>query len=190
MTQVTTNRQFPGMGDNGIEFFISEKETKFIQHGSVLPFSKLPISTLKILEETILQDPQVSHALLQMHPVSKLKRVEQFARCRFGGLDFVGDIVDGKLQEGEYHECPKRGSCKSEGILCKLPVYNGQTLSSLDVQLMQQLSTSKTIDAIIYEMDLRPGTFHKLHNILYSKLGVQTRQAVTKIAYLLNLIQL
>jgi DNA-binding CsgD family transcriptional regulator len=190
MTQVSTNRQFPGMGDSGIEFFISEKETKFIQHGQVLPFAELPIATVNLLQEAIRQDPQVNAELRDMHPSSPVNRIEQFARCRFGGLDFVGDIVDEKLQEGEYHDCPKRGNCKSNGILCKLPSYNGQTLSTLDVQLMQQLSTSKTIEAIIYEMDIRPGTFHKIHNILYSKLGVQTRQEVTKIAYLLNLIQL
>jgi DNA-binding CsgD family transcriptional regulator len=190
MTQVATNRQFPGMGDSAIEFFISEKETKFIQHGKVLPFSQIPLATIKLLDEAIHADININLELHDMHPVSNLKRIEQFARCRFGGLDFVGDIVDGKLQEGEYHECPNRVSCKSNGILCKLPDYNGVKLSSLDIRLIQQLSTSKTIEAIIYEMDLRPGTFHKIHNILYSKLGVQTRQEVTKIAYLLNLIQL
>ena len=190
MTQIATNRQFPGMGDSAIEFFISEKETKFIQHGKVLPFSQIPFATIKLLDEAIHADINLNLELHDMHPTSNLKRIEQFARCRFGGLDFVGDIVDGKLQEGEYHECPNRGNCKSNGILCKLPSYNGQNLSTLDVQLIQQLSTSKTIETIIYEMDLRPGTFHKIHNILYSKLGVQTRQEVTKIAYLLNLIQL
>jgi DNA-binding CsgD family transcriptional regulator len=190
MTQVATNRQFPGMGDSAIEFFISDKETKFIQHGKVLPFSEIPFATIKLLDEAIHADININLELHDMHPISKLKRIEQFARCRFGGLDFVGDIINGKLQEGEYHECPKRGNCKSEGILCKLPDYNGEKLSSLEIKLMQQLSTSKTIEAIIYEMDLRPGTFHKIHNILYSKLGVQTRQEVTKIAYLLNLIQL
>lgn len=190
MTQLATNRQFPGMGDSAIEFFISEKETKFIQHGKVLPFSQIPFATIKLLDEAIHADININLELHDMHPVSNLKRIEQFARCRFGGLDFVGDIIDGQLQEGEYHECPKRGNCKSEGILCKLPDYNGEKLSSLDIKLIQLLSTSKTIEAIIYEMDLRPGTFHKIHNILYNKLAVQTRQEVTKIAYLLNLIQL
>lgn len=190
MTQLTTNRQFPGMGDSAIEFFISEKETKFIQHGKVLPFSQTPFNVIKLLDEAIHADININFELHDMHPNSNLKRIEQFARCRFGGLDFVGDIKDNQLQEGEYHECSKRGNCKSEGILCKLPSYNGEKLSSQDIKLIQLLSTSKTIELIIYEMELRPGTFHKIHNILYSKLGVQTRQEVTKIAYLLNLIQL
>lgn len=190
MTQVATNRQFPGMGDSGIEFFISDKETKMIQHGVVLPFSEIPFATIKILEEAIKADININTELHDMHPISKLKRIEQFARCRFGGLDFVADIQDGKLQEGEYHDCPKRGNCASEGILCKLPSYNGRKLSYQDIQLMQLLSTAKTNDVIAGEMHLPMGSFHKAHHILYDKLGVQTKQEVTKIAYLLNLIQL
>lgn len=190
MTQLQSNRQFPGMGDSSIEFFISDKETKMIQHGKILPFSKIPFATLKLLEETIQADATVNLELHDMHPTSKLKRIEQFARCRFGGLDFVGDIKDGQLQDGEYHDCPKRGNCKSEGILCKLPSYNGQKLSSQDVYLMQHLSTPKTNDVIADEMNLPMGSFHKAHRQLYDKLGIQTKQENTRIAFSLNLIQL
>lgn len=190
MTQLATNRQFPGMGCNAIEFFISDKETKIIQHGKVLPFSEIPFATLKMLEQTIQADINIKLELHDMHPTSRLKRIEQFARCRFGGLDFVGDIIDGQLQEGEYHSCPNRGNCASEGILCKLPSHNGQKLSSQNIQLMQLLSTSFTNENIAEKMSLPMGSFHKAHRLLYEKLGVQTKQEVTKIAYLLNLIQL
>ena len=190
MTQFTTNRQFPGMGDSGIEFFISDKETKMIQHGKVLPFSEIPFATLKMLDEAIHADININLELHDMHPTSNLKRIEQFARCRFGGLDFVGDIIDGQLQEGEYHDCPLHGNCKSEGILCKLPSYNGQKLSSQDVHLMQLLSTPKTNDVIADEMHLPMGSFHKAHRQLYDKLGIQTKQENTRIAFSLNLIRL
>lgn len=190
MTQLATNRQFPGMGDSSIEFFILDKETKIIHLGKVLPFSDIPFATIKMLDEAIHADININLELHDMHPTSNLKRIEQFARCRFGGLDFVGDIVDGKLQEGEYHDCPKRGNCASEGILCKLPSYNGQKLSSKDIHLMQLLSTPITNDLIAAEMHLPMGSFHKAHRQLYDKLGVQTKQEVTRIAYLLNLIQL
>lgn len=190
MTQVETNRQFPGMGDSSIEFFISDKKTKMIQHGKVLPFSEVPFAIIKLLDQAIHEDININLELHDMHPTSKLKRIEQFARCRFGGLDFVGDIKDGQLQEGEYHGCPNHGNCKSEGILCKLPSYNGVKLSPKDIHLMQLLSTAKTNDNIAYEMNLPMGSFHKAHRLLYEKLGVQTKQEVTRIAYLLNLIQL
>jgi len=190
MTQFATNRQSPRMEDSAIEFFISDKETKIIQHGKVLPFSELSFNFLKLLEETICKDIMVNLELHDMHPISKLKRIEQFARCRFGGLDFLCDTIDGKLPDGNYHECPNRGTCKSEGILCKLPSYNGQQLSSQDILLIKQLSTSKTNHVIASEMNLPMGSFHKAHRILYNKLGIQTKQEATRIGYLLNLIQL
>ena len=178
------------MGDSSIEFFILEKETKIIHLGKVLPFSDIPFATIKMLDAAIHADININLELHDMHPSSKLKRIEQFARCRFGGLDFVGDIIDGKLQEGEYHDCPQRSTCKSDGILCKLPSHNGQKLSYQDIRLMQLLSTALTNDIIAEEMKLPWGSFHKAHRLLYDKLGVQTKQEVTKIAYLLNLIQL
>jgi len=190
MTQLATNRQFPGMGDSSIEFFISDKETKIIQNGKVLPFSDIPFATIKMLDEAIHADININLELHDMHPTSKLKRIEQFARCRFGGLDFVGDIIDGKLQEGEYHDCPNHGNCKSEGILCKLPAYNGLKLSAQDIQLMQLLTTPLTNDVIASEMNLPMGSFHKAHRQLYDKLGIQTKQENTRIAISLNLIQL
>lgn len=190
MTTPISNRTFPGMGDTAVEFFVSGKETKFIKEGKVLPFSQIPVSILKILQQAIQSDLPVHLELFGMHPKSNLKRIKQFARCRFGGLDFVGDIQDGKLQEGEFWACPLHGNCKSEGILCRLPSYNGQRLSSLDIKLMQLLSSSKTNEHIAFEMELPMGSFHKAHRLLYDKLGVQTKQEVTKIAYLLNLIQL
>lgn len=190
MTQTKANRLLPGMGDSSIEFFVSEdSETKIIQKGKVLPFSKITIATMKILEEAIRADENINRELRDMHPASPLKRVEQFARCRFGGLDFVGDIKEGQLQNGEYHDCALRGHCKSEGILCKLPSYNGKELSSQDIHLMQLLSTPLTNDLIADEMKLPMGSFHKAHRQLYDKLAIQTKQEITRIAFSLNLIQ-
>jgi hypothetical protein len=192
MTQQAANntRMYPGMGDSSTEFFISDNETKIIQNGKVLPFSKISFATIKILDEAIHADININLELHDMHPVSNLKRIEQFARCRFGGLDFVGDIKDGQLQEGEYWACPNHGNCKSEGILCKLPSYNGQRLTSRDIQLMQLLSTPKKNEVIADEMNLPMGSFHKAHRLLYDKLGIQTKQENTRICFSLNLIQL
>lgn len=189
MTNSTTNGVYPGMIDSSIEFFVSGEETKVIHSGKILPFTQVPFSVLKLLDDTIHADITINLELHDMHPTSNIKRVEQFARCRFGGLDFVGDIQNGELQEGEFWDCPNHGNCKSEGILCKLPSYNGQKLSSQDIKLMQHLSTPKKNDVIADEMSLPMGSFHKAHRQLYDKLGIQTKQENTRICFSLNLIQ-
>jgi hypothetical protein len=189
-TTPAINRLYPGLADSSIEFFADGEETKVIQNCKVLPFSEVSFSVIQLLDEEIEKDPLVKIHLLDMHPTSKIKRTEQFARCRLGGLDYHADIKDGQLQEGEYWECPKRGSCQSEGILCKLPSYNGKRLQPQEVKLLQLTATNKTNDVIAEELNLPLGSFHKLKKILWSNLGIQTKQEGVMISFFLNLIQL
>ncbi len=187
-TQSNTVTMYPGMVCSATEFFIENGETKIIQNAKVLPFCEISFGTQQILQEAINEDLNIKLALHDMHPNSSMKRLEQFAKCRFGGLDFQGDIKDGELQDGEYWPCPKRGTCPHEGILCKLPTYNNQRLTSQDVQLLQLTATNKTNEAIGEEMNLPMGSFHKAKKFLYVKLGIQTKQEGVFISLFLNLI--
>lgn len=188
MTQHSTNQMYPGMGCSATEFFVSNGAVKIISNAQVLPFAEISTEHQQILEAEINSNIEVKLHLFDMHPNSKMKRLEQFANCRFGGLDFTGDIQDGILQDGEYWACPNRGSCKSEGILCKLPSFNGQQLSKDDVNLIQQCATSKKNEVIAEDLNLAYGSFHKAKKSMYAKLGVQTKQELTLIGFLLNLI--
>ena len=187
-TQSNTVTMYPGMVCSATEFFIENGETKIIQNAKVLPFCEISFGTQQILQEAINEDLNIKLALHDMHPNSSMKRLEQFAKCRFGGLDFQGDIKDGELQDGEYWSCPKRGTCPHEGILCKLPTYNNQRLTSQDVQLLQLTAINKTNEAIGEEMNLPMGSFHKAKKFLYVKLGIQTKQEGVFISLFLNLI--
>lgn len=180
---------YPGMVCSSTEFFVSENQVKIIQNAKVLPFCEISSATMQILDEAINQDINVKLELFDMHPTSKMKRIEQFAKCRFGGLDFQGDIKEGILQDGEYWECPNRGTCKSEGILCKLPSYNGKRLEKQEVELLQLTSTNKTNEVIAEELHLPMGSFHKAKKFLYDKLEIQTKQEGVMISFFLNLIR-
>lgn len=186
----TTNSMYPGMMDSSTEFFVSQGEVKIIQNSKVLPFCEISSATMQILDEAINNDSQAKIELLDMHPNSKMKRIEQYAMCRFGGLDFQGDIKDGELQDGEYWPCPNHGNCKSEGILCKLPNYNGERLKKEDVKLLQLTATNLTNDVIGEKMNMPMGTLHKFKKQLYQKLNIQTKQEGVMISFWLNLIQL
>lgn len=187
---ITTNNMFPGMMDTATEFFISNDEVKIIQNSKVLPFCEISSATMQILEEAINNDKAAKLELFDMHPNSKMKRIEQFAKCRFGGLDFQGDIKDGVLQDGEYWECPLHGQCKSEGILCKLPTFNGERLEKQEVKLLQLTATNMTNEVIAEELGMALGSFHKLKKILYDKLGIQTKQEGARVSFFLNLIRI
>lgn len=186
----TTNRTYPGMLCTGTEFFTDNDGLKIIQNGKVLSFCETSLDTLAFLHKTIQKDKAANLELHDMHPNSKFKRIEQFVKCRFGGLDFKPDIKDGVLQDGEYWDCPKRGSCKSEGILCKLPTYNGARLEPKEIKILQLMATDKKNNVIADELNLPLGSFHKVKQVLYLKLGIQTKQEGVMISFFLNLIRL
>lgn len=190
MTQfLKSNSMYPGMLCSSTEFFVSDGAVKIIQNSKVLPFCEISSATMQILDEAINSDLAVKLELFDMHPNSKMRRIEQFAKCRFGGLDFQGDLKDGVLQDGEYWECPNHGNCKSEGILCKLPTYNHQRLEKQEVKLLQFMASNMTNDVIADELSMPLGSFHKLKKNVYDKLGIQTKQEGTMVSFFLNLIR-
>src|SRR5690606_7045028 len=116
----------------------------------------------------------------------EIKQIEQFVKCRFGGLDYEADMTSDYIQEGEYIECPIRGMCKSEGILCKAVTFNGKPLDNTEIKLAKLLTTNYTNDLIADTLEMAMGTLHLAKKNLYKKLDVQTKQELTLIAVKLN----
>lgn len=182
------NKLLPGILSDGVEFFLHEETIKVISSGRVMNFKDLPFSTIQLLREEIDRQPKVMAELIAMYPDSENKRLEQFVKCRFGGLDYEPDLSRNGVQKGEWWDCPLRGNCTSEGILCKKVAYNGYLLTSQDIRLLQLLSTNYTNEHIAETMNLPLGSLHVLKKKLYHMLGVQTKQESTIIAQRLNLI--
>lgn len=189
MTKAPIIQAHPRMGALTTEFYVSDDQVLIIENNRITPFSEISNENAEILLKEIESDFHVQNALFEMHPDSEIKRLEQFAKCRFGGLDYQADIKDGQLQDGEYWECPKRGKCKSEGILCKLPTYNGQRLEMSEIKLLQLTATNKINEVIAEELNLPLGSLHKFKKAVYKKLRIQTKQEGVVISFFLNLIQ-
>ncbi len=189
LTNTTKPHMYAGLLNSGIEFFTVEDEVITFLNGKVLSFTELPFNVIQLLREEIENDISLKMALLDWHSNSEFKRLEQLAKCRFGGLDFKADIIDNKLQEGEYWDCPVRGACAYNGIICQAAKFQGADLSKIDIDLMKMLSTNLTNETIAGELNVPMGTFHKLKKMLYEKLGsIQTKQEVAVIATALNII--
>lgn len=182
------NKLLPGLTDDSVEFFIDDDKVKAITAGSVIDFTQLSFGHIQQLKEEIEKDEMVKMHLLDLHPNSEFKRLEQFVKCRFGGLDYQADISKDAVQDGEWWPCPLRGKCASEGVLCKAVKFKGERLDHQDITLVQLLSTNTTNDVIAEEMKLPLGSFHLAKKRLYKKLGVQTKQESTLIGQRLNLI--
>lgn len=184
----TQSKIIPGLINHGIEFFVVEDTVKAINAGKVIDFTEFPLSVIELLKKEMMKSKDVILALHDFHPFNEMDRIEQFAKCRFGGLDLTADIIDNVVQDGEYVDCPNRGTCPHEGILCKLPIYNGERLTAQQVKLMQLSSSEKTNEVIAEDMGMAMGTFHKAKKNIHQFLGVQTKQGMTIISNFLNLI--
>lgn len=193
MTTISTpakaKRVLPGMLCNSIEFFENDNQLNVIMNGHVRKFNELPTPVYNLINEEMYRHPQAVAILEEWYPDSEMKQTETFARCRFGDLDPQADLLDGAFSKPEFWDCPYRGSCKGEGIICALPNYKGEVLSSDEVQLLTMLTTAMTNEAIASKLDIALGTFHQTKQKLYSKLGgIQTKQEATLRALELNII--
>ena len=180
---MSTTRFIPGLLGPEVEIFIdTDNRLKFLSDGIVKPFSQAPFSLIAVLLELLETEPESKKILDKWHPKSQMAQVRQFARCRFGGLDFTPDVDNGQIQDGEYHSCPKRGACEAEGILCRMPTVNGQRLTLQMVQLMRLLCGNDTNEVIAEKINLPLGSYHLLKKNLYALLNVQTKQEVALIS--------
>jgi hypothetical protein len=179
---------YPGLLCNSLEFFKDGNMTRFFNEGRVKPFYELPSFYIQVIKEYIENNPEVERALMVMEPNSEIKRLEKFCQCRFGGLDFNPDIKDGKLQEGDYWECPVRDICPAAGLVCVPLKYGGQVISAREIKLIKNLVTDLTNETIAEEMFMPLGTFHLHKKKLYNKLKIKTKQELTLIAVKLNIL--
>ncbi len=188
MTTTHNNRVFPGLLDSNIEFFNKGNDLKVFSNGSVMDFKDVPPIIYNYLNERLHDDLPALAILESWYPNSTVDQIFKFTKCRFGGLDYTPDIAQNKLQPGEYWECPKRGNCIGEGIVCKNANYNNQELTHDDVTLMKMLTTNKTNEVIAQDINVSFGQLHKHKKILYNKIDAQTRQCVSSVLAHLNLI--
>ncbi len=185
---ITTMKAIPGITANGIEFFEKEGEIKMIHQGEVKDFLEIPHLVLGILKSEINKNAPVKQALEETHPDSEIRQIKQFIECRFGGLDSVPDILDNELQPAEYRNCPVRKACTLKGTLCSKFQYNGHILEWEEIELVQLLSTNMKNEVIAQELNIPLGTFHAMKKRLYEVFQVSTKQEITQISMLLNLI--
>lgn len=183
-----TTNSIPGLSCGGLEFFTDKGKTKFLRNGKVRPLARLDFPIIEKIKKKIGADAELDAELKHHHPDSEWKRIEMFIRCRYGGIDHFSDMDNGELTAGDFWPCPLRGKCRSEGIICRSPVYEGVEIEKEEVKMIQLLTTADTNETIADKLAMPMGTFHLVKKNLYNKLNVFTKQELTIIAIKLNLI--
>lgn len=76
------------MKSSGLEFFNTSIGLLVIYNKRVVRFNKLPPNVLKSIEFDLRQNPWANRSLLEWKVTDRLERLELYAACRFGVLDF------------------------------------------------------------------------------------------------------
>lgn len=120
--------------------------------------------------------PQAISALRSLYAKSKaykpfylFKIVNRFCRCNFGNIDNILDIDESGCYHLEYVQCPLRGECPHENIVCN-PQY-ATILSPSELRVMRLLVAGATRTAIADSLCLSIHTVNNHVNNAYRKTG-------------------
>lgn len=111
--------------------------------------------------------------------------VRRFFKCNFGKLDTThSDVLNGRFSF-EKIDCPLRGECKLEGIVCN-PKFNS-ALSQSQLRVMEQVYYGKSIEEISEMLFISQNTVKNHIKASYWKLGIHEKAEFIRYANEKNL---
>lgn len=115
--------------------------------------------------------------------------VRRFCKCNFGKLDTTEmDIDENSHFHFEKVECPLRGECRNEGIICS-PKFNSK-LSAAELRVMKLVYDGKSKEEISETLYISPHTVKNHIKSVYLKLGIHEKTDFVRYAQSNNLFNI
>lgn len=151
---------------DGRNFVVDESKTEFIGY---------------VLNKVRACYPDAYHALEKIYSKSAPNQlyyqylmVRRFCKCNFCKLDDTSIDMENVDTDGKFNfekvECPLRGECKYEGIVC-MPKFNSK-LSPAETRVMKKLYEGSSEAQAAEDLFLSPNTIHQHVKSVYAKLGI------------------
>ena len=107
--------------------------------------------------------------------------VRRFCKCNFGKLDGTKPDVDrtGKFNF-EKVDCPLRGECRFEGVICS-PKFNSK-LSDAELRVMKLIYQGASKEEIAEQLYISPYTVKNHIKSAYLKLGIHEKSEFIRYA--------
>lgn len=168
-----TPRTYPGMLDNSTEYFTKDSSVFKLKNGRIRKFEE--VDAHPELETILAEDEQLKNTLSKMCGGKRQKMLKKLAECRFGALDFEADFNNGKAKH-DYRDCPLRGKCIGENIVCKPLEINGEEISPQELNILRNCVSNTKNWVIALTLNIPLGTFNVMKTAIYKRIGVQTKQ--------------
>jgi len=151
---------------SGKNFIVDETKTELVKY---------------MLEKIRNRHPEAYSALEAIYQSSSPNQqyyqyllMRRFCKCNFCSLDATVYDVEDVDADGKFNfekvECPMRGECPYEGVIC-MPKFNSN-LSAAELRVMEQLYRGKSEQEAAKELFLSPNTVHQHVKSAYVKLGI------------------
>ena len=111
--------------------------------------------------------------------------VRRFCKCNFGKLDTTKIDVEDSAFSFEKVECPLRGECRCEGVVC-FPKFNNK-LSDAELRVMRLVYDGMSKEEIAERLYCSPHTVKNHIKSVYCKLGIHEKSEFIQYANRNNL---
>lgn len=166
-------------GDKNIEIWGDRitRKVYFSQRGITLPFSKLPHKYHILLLNQMKADKVAFKEILKEHG-SALAGLEDYAFCKYGGLDSSPDLSNDQLAECENFLCKSQieGVCKCLKWKKITIRSNGNTLTISEIKVLELIGKKFTNIEIAETLHITINTVKTHRANLHLKFGVQSTQ--------------
>lgn len=117
----------------------------------------------------------------------RFRLVSRFCKCNFGNIDNVPDIDQFGKFNFEYVQCPLRGECKYENIICK-PTFD-HNISDAEMRVLRLWFLGKRKETIAEELYLSIHTVNNHIRNAFTRLGIHEKSEFFKYAESNNLFK-
>lgn len=178
-----------GLEDDSLELYVYNKELKATFNGRKVLFIELPETIKEIFEVEMIADRVAFKSLqVDMQIFESNEMLIQYTKCNYGGHDYKADLNNGETSR-EYWDCGRRGTCLSEGKVCKLPSGNFGTLTPREFQITVMVANGLPDKLIAADLDISVNTIRTHLENIRRKIGAYNRTDITKFAIKNKLIQ-
>lgn len=118
----------------------------------------------------------------------KFRMMQQFCRCNFGNLDTTKQDIDHRSTFNlEKVNCPMRGICQYENVICN-PEFNSG-LSKAEYRVAELLCQNQTPEQIATELVISVHTVRNHRSAIYDSLDIHSLGELIAYANQYNLFQ-
>jgi DNA-binding CsgD family transcriptional regulator len=165
----------------GVEFYITPTGEIMIQEvgKSVRPLCQNDVFIEGLLESIQEFYPKAFEALAENYKASSVNKpyyrflmVRRFIKCNFGGYDNVLDIDHLGRMNFEFVQCPLRGECKYDHIICS-PKFNTK-LSDREMQVMRMLYDGQSDEEVSEKLFISLNTVNNHRKNSFKKIGIHS----------------